>query len=141
MLVGAMVVGGCASSSPAEPTSPPASGATASTRQASAAEVQLRFDETARAAELTLRWLAVEDSRCAVDVVCIWAGEVAVTLEVGRGDDETVQLRLLHRPGRQPEPERALDHELRLLAVEPLPREGVTPDRDEWVATLEITPP
>lgn len=140
LLVGAMALGGCGGGSPVEPASQAGEGS-GSTRQASASQVELRFDETAKAGELTLRWLTVEDSRCPVDVVCIWAGQVAVTLELTRGDEETVELRLLHLAGRQPAPERALDHELRLLEVEPLPREGVTPERGEWVATLEITPP
>ena len=139
-LVGALALGGCSSGSRVEPDSPPAAAGTASIRQASARRVELRFDETAESGELTLRWLTVEDSRCPVDVVCIWAGQVVITLELTGGDDETVELQLVHRVGRQPTPERALDHELRVLGVEPQPREGVKPERAEWVATLEINP-
>lgn len=55
--------------------------------------VTLAIGEGARFGELTVRVLSLEeDSRCAIDVICIWAGTVKIKLETisGLGTAESV---------------------------------------------------
>lgn len=50
-----------------------------------------RIGQTVRVGGPTVRPLAVvEDSRCPVDVVCVWAGRVIVRVEVGTGQGKRV---------------------------------------------------
>jgi len=141
-LVIALALTGCGSETPASPE-PTAGGGdgSPSSNQASAAEVELHFDETTEHQDLKLRWLDLDDSRCPIGVVCIWAGQTVVTLEVARGEDEPVELVLVRRAGREPETARAFERELRLLEVDPHPKEGVTPERSQYVAEIEIAQP
>ena len=108
------------------------SGAEAGTR------VELRFDETARHQDLELRWLELEDSRCPIGVACVWAGQIVATIEVARGVEESVELELVHRIKGPPATSRAFDFELRLLGVDPHPKQGTTPERSDYVARIEI---
>ena len=71
-------------------------------------------------------------------MTCVWAGQTVVTVEVWRGDEERLELELLRRAGRDPEPARALGRQLRLINVEPHPKEGITPARGDQVARIEI---
>jgi hypothetical protein len=138
----ALGIVGCASSTPvgsgAPPSAPPPAGATSAQPPV---EVELRFDETVESRGLELRWLEIEDSRCPKGVTCIWEGQVVVTLEVARGEDEPVEVALVNHPGREPEAVRAFDRELRLLGVEPHPEHGVTTPREAYLARIEIAEP
>jgi hypothetical protein len=72
ILLTALAVAGCA---PAEPVVV----AGTSPGQPQAAQATVALGERARVAGLTLTPLAVlEDSRCAKDVTCVWAGTVRV---------------------------------------------------------------
>lgn len=131
------------------PVSPEAASATASLgssssshEEASGVEVKLRFDEIKQAGDLELRWLDINDSRCPIGVTCIWEGQVVVRLEVRRAPDETpIELELVLRAGLAAEPGKAFGVEVFLRDVEPHPKEGVTPARGDYVATLEIVGP
>ena len=103
-------------------------------------QVDLRFDETVEYRDLRLRWLEIEDSRCPIGVQCIWAGQVAVTVEAAQGDEGPAELELVLRVGREVETVRAFAYDLVLQGVEPHPMQGVTPERSDYVAVLEITP-
>jgi hypothetical protein len=141
-LVIALALTGCGSETPLSPE-PTAGGGdgSPSSNQATAAEVELHFDETTEHQDLKLRWLELDDSRCPIGVVCIWAGQTVVTLEVVRGEDGPAELELLRRAGREPETAKVFDHELRLLEVEPHPKEGITPNRSQYVLRIEIAEP
>ena len=143
VFVAAMAVAGCSSGTPVslEAASAPADSASSAAGEATPVTVELRFDVTIEHQGLDLRWLEIEDSRCPTGVVCIWAGQTVVTLEVARGEDGPVELKLVRRAGREPETARALDHELRLLEVDPHPKEGVTPERGDCLARIEIVAP
>ena len=108
---------------------------------ATEAEVlQLHFDERVSVGALHLRWLDLNDSRCPQGVQCVWEGQAVATVEFSRDDLPPDNVELTLHPGVETVASTAAGHELRLLAVEPYPREGVTPERSEHVATLEIRP-
>jgi len=103
--------------------------------------IEIRLDVTVTYAELELRWIYVQDSRCATGTKCYWAGEVEVTLEVacaepGVGKPERVQVTL--RAGKTPSSATAFGHEMELIDVVPYPRDGVTPRRSDYRAEIRI---
>lgn len=103
--------------------------------------VALRFDETAQHGDLRLSLLDLQDSRCPHGVQCFWEGQVTARIEASRSDstsEAAEQVELVLRAGVEPEVEAAVGHAFRLLRVAPYPREGVTPERGEHEATLEI---
>ncbi len=141
ILVFAMAFTGCQGETPASPA--PASGPVGAGPASSSqpAETELRFDQVVAHQDIEMRWLELQDSRCPTGVVCIWAGQIVVTLEVTRGEDEAVEVELVNKLRGEPDPARAFDYELRLLGVDPHPKEGVTPEREDYVARIEISQP
>lgn len=143
VLIIAAAVAGCTggtSMSP-EPVSdaadPAASAMTALAREI----IELRYDETASYRDVSLRWLELADSRCPIGVSCIWAGQLLATVEVVHGVQGNMKVELLRRVGREAEISHAFGYELRLLDVDPHPKEGVTPVRGDYVLYMDITKP
>lgn len=106
--------------------------------------VELGLDQVVTSGALRLRLLELDDSRCPLGVQCVWEGQVRATLSVSVDESvsagyETVELFL--RAGVEPVDEVVFDHGLRLLRVEPHPRDGVTPARGSGVVTLEVRLP
>ncbi len=104
--------------------------------------INIRFDEIVTYADLKLRWLEVNDSRCPIGVNCVWAGEVKVLLEATRAMAEgnmpvEVQLTLHARP--KPSTASVFCYELELLNVDPHPKDGVTPERGNYVAKIKFS--
>lgn len=147
----ALVVLGCQGGTPATPTStsaqqpasqapvPGAPSAPAAT-PGETSVVELGLDQTVSVGEVRLRWLDLNDSRCPLGVNCIWEGQAVVTLEVWRNDEAPQRIELTLRSGSGSAEEAVAGYHLRLLNVQPYPREGVTPKRSEYVATVEIKP-
>lgn len=106
-------------------------------------EVSLRLDEPQAVtfdgdAHLALLWNRVDDSRCPADAVCVWEGEVAVSLVV----DGAHEVRLTRQfAGDERAVARVAGFTLRLRAVDPWPRVGAPPARSDYVAHLDIAPP
>jgi hypothetical protein len=103
--------------------------------------IALRYDKTVEYGELELRWRALEDSRCPIGVTCVWAGQMLATIEIAKRDEAPLEVELLRRTGREPVVSRAFGYELRLLEVEPHPKENVTPSRGDYVMRIEIASP
>jgi len=54
--------------------------------------IRIPLGETAKIGDATVKFVQVlEDSRCPLDVTCIWAGRARVQLEVALKDKEAVQ--------------------------------------------------
>jgi hypothetical protein len=85
---------------------------------------------------LTLRLLAVEDSRCAIGVACIWAGQLVVILEVSNESEEKIEVKLIRK--REPEIANAFGYNLLLLDVEPHPKNGKVIKLSDQVIKLQI---
>ncbi len=77
------------------------------------------------------------DSRCPIDVTCVWAGEVTASLLTSQQDQNDVALNLTLGPIGSPS---AAFNEFRvtLEAVSPAPRADQTISLDEYVVTLVV---
>lgn len=77
-----------------------------------------------------------DDSRCAVDVTCVWAGNARVQLTVDV-DDEVEQLEL--NTTLDPQDVDVNGFSVALQRLQPENRSGVTIEPDDYVATLQVT--
>ncbi len=95
------------------------------TRQLSDTNLQLRFDGVA------------QDSRCPIGVQCVWAGDAVVelTLERPPAAAETRALHTGERGGRETDYAGLV---VRLVKLEPHPREGATIAPDDYRVTLVV---
>ena len=143
VLVVAMAVAGfnCGTAVIPEPASGAVDGSSSSSGEGSDVEIELRFDETVEYQDLELRWLELDDSRCPIGVTCVWEGQIVATVEVARGAEGSAELELVLRAGTESETSRAFDHELVLRGVDPHPKDGVTPERSDYVVRIEIAEP
>ena len=88
--------------------------------------------------QITITFEAVrEDSRCPNGTTCVWAGDAAV--ELIATDTEGSPYRIILHTHATLEREVEFDgHLLRLLNVEPYPRDGSTIEPDQYIALLEV---
>lgn len=103
------------------------------------ASFRLRPGETASVAggEWRVRFVGVRgDSRCPVDVECVWAGSAEVAVETAGPEGPWVE-RSLHT-GIEPRELRADGFTLALLDVEPAPRSTAPIDPARYVAILRV---
>ena len=104
-------------------------------------DFRLRLGETARitATDLTITFREVsEDSRCARDVVCVWAGNGRVLLQIRRaGTDTTLALNTTLAPRAAPVDGFRL--ELRGLAPQPVAGQPIPPT--DYTAELRVLAP
>ncbi|MFH1571067.1 MAG: hypothetical protein ABIL09_23945 [Gemmatimonadota bacterium] len=113
---------------------------------AAPAEVELRFDAPDTVSwdtgeSLVLSWLSVADSRCALDVVCVWEGEAKVGLGVAVDGAAADSVSITLGPAAEAF---ALvqGFRLQLLSVDPYPAvAGVEPARADYVARLQVYRP
>ncbi len=103
-----------------------------------ATELTLRLDELIAYRDLKIRWLEIEDSRCAIGVTCVWAGQMGATLEITQGTKSPVEVKLLTRVGREPEVTEVAGYALSLLEITPHPKQNVTPQRNAHTLRLGI---
>lgn len=80
-----------------------------------------------------------QDSRCPVDVACVWSGDaaVALTVAVGRAARRTVTL----HTDLEPRTARIDGLALRLVGLAPAPVSTARIDPDAYVATLVVERP
>ncbi len=78
------------------------------------------------------------DSRCPVDVTCVWAGNAQLSLSVGpqAGDGPTYQLRL--NTDLDPRSGTAIGIRVTLLSLEPAPTAGGGIRASEYRAVLDV---
>ena len=78
----------------------------------------------------------LEDSRCPLGAVCIWEGNARIVVRIGKwGDrDTTAQLSTFLAPREAV----YLNYMVRLLALEPVPVEGVPTDTARYKVTLVV---
>lgn len=103
------------------------------------AEFELGIGETARVAngDLTITFeRVVEDSRCPMDAVCVWAGRATIRLATRSGAADPVPLELSTREG--PDAAASGPFTIRLLAIAP-PRRARDPgEPGPYRATLRV---
>jgi hypothetical protein len=88
---------------------------------------------------LTVRFLeVVEDSRCARDVYCVWAGRVSAVIEIK--DDDSPYKMVLTEPGLTDAPSRETYQEYSLsFHVMPYPEAGKKIAQEEYRLLLVVT--
>jgi hypothetical protein len=139
-----VAVAGCSGGKPAGPQPASTAEALGSPPQSGKLQaiVELRFDQTVVHRDLAIRLLEIEDSRCPTGVACVWEGQVTVRLEVAEADgdaaEEPVQVELTLRAAHESPGETARGRVLRLLGVDPYPKEGVPAARGAWRVRVEI---
>ena len=80
-----------------------------------------------------------EDSRCPTDVVCVWAGNGAVSLVVT--DDAGAKSTVVLNTTISPRSVRNSGYEISLTGLKPDPRQGSPIPLANYVATLRVTRP
>lgn len=114
--------------------------------EAQPAEVELRFDHLARVEWVTgdaveVEWLSLEDSRCAEGVVCVWEGQVSVSLAVtvNEAPPDTVAITL--HAGDEAEATALVQglYDVQLVGVEPYPAAAVAPERAAYRARITLS--
>ncbi|MCV0431237.1 hypothetical protein [Nitrosopumilus sp.] len=100
------------------------------TSEVFADQVKVKFGETVSYENLKFYFYDIEDSRCPLDVTCIWEGRVLTmirisneTISVGGGSEMDVPMTFF-------EP-----YKITLVGVEPHP---ISTEKPDYVATLEI---
>jgi hypothetical protein len=79
---------------------------------------------------------AGEDSRCPIDVVCVWQGNAAVELALGIGTGPSYPF-VLNTANGAPAVEHG-GYRVTLLDLAPAPRAGVEIPPDEYRATVRV---
>lgn len=102
-------------------------------------QVTLRAGEsvTVRPRNVVLQFAeVVSDSRCPVDVTCVWEGDAEVSVRAVASDGTSADLRL-HTKGGTADPSfKGLT--LRLVDLKPQPKEGKAPRQADYELTVEI---
>ena len=78
-----------------------------------------------------------EDSRCPEGVQCIWAGNGRVVLKLSRARRRPASLRL--NTGMDPRQSSYGGYEVKLVGLNPYPKEGAAIRKRDYVATLVVT--
>jgi len=92
--------------------------------------IQLNLGETKQYDNLELRFYDIEDSRCPLDVTCVWEGQVRVMVNI-RNDTDTISARFT--PGHTVS--YITPYNVTLTDIQPHP---VTTEKPEYTATLDI---
>ena len=105
------------------------------------AEIELAVGEERSIPGTTLRLRllrVVEDSRCPVDVTCVWEGNAAVEIGLTAGSGPT-HVHVLHTV-LEPRAVDVSGVRVTLVGVAPEPREGEPIPADDYVASLRVEP-
>lgn len=136
--VAALTVSACTTPNTAITASgPPASGVIAVDR-----DFELRPGQTARVdgSAVTVSFVGVpEDSRCPVDVQCVWAGNGAVSLVVT--DETGAKSTVILNTTLSPRSARVSGYEIGFTGLKPDPKQGSPIPLANYVATLRVTRP
>lgn len=103
-------------------------------------QVRVQVNQTKRVFrnDLTIKLLSpVEDSRCAVDVRCVWAGNAKIQLRLTnrRGVSKVLEL----NSNIKPQSVRFGGYEIKFVDLNPKMRSNVRINPNGYVATLEVT--
>jgi hypothetical protein len=78
----------------------------------------------------------LEDSRCPTGVQCVWAGNGKVSLKLIKGKGEPVSVELNTYAG--PKSHKFEGYDVRLMALDPYPKDGAQTSKDAYVVTLMV---
>jgi len=104
---------------------------------------QLKIDQIAfiKSENIRIKFLKVtEDSRCPSDVVCIWAGQVGVLINVSKNGQDLGDLTLISGAGNKELATKSFDgYSANLMKVEPYPISTERIEPSDYVITLVVT--
>lgn len=105
-------------------------------KQAQTVEVAINKEVTAKPG-FRIRFVElVEDSRCPVDVDCIWAGNAKIKVRVTKnGRSKVLELNTMDR-GSHPE---FGGYKFKLMGLTPQPRSNIRINRNGYIASIEVT--
>ena len=90
--------------------------------------------------KLTIGFVSLmEDSRCPVDVNCVWAGNARIQIKVGRSKNAMKTFEL--NTGLKPKIISFAGYEIKLISLDPKPRTNARIDRNAYTATLAVSKP
>lgn len=90
-------------------------------------------------AHLSISLVEVRDSRCPADVVCVWAGEVTVILDVSQNGEPLEPLELTASPGDNAIPQTIDGYAFVLQEVKPYPRSDTPIASEDYTATVTVS--
>lgn len=113
------------------------SGLTANAQTSQQVTVRLNKQAKISRSKLTIKFVAVEDSRCPQDVNCVWAGNAKVIIRVtnSRGKAQTFDL----NTNLQPQTVNFDGYEIKLGNVTPYPRSNIRINRNGYTAKFTVT--
>ena len=79
-----------------------------------------------------------EDSRCPVDVVCVWEGNAVVEIGVTVGSGPTVPIQL--NTALEPRSVRSGGHDFTVVSLDPVQRSGSTIEPSEYRVRVRVAP-
>ena len=105
-------------------------------KQAQTVEVAINKEVAAKGGLKVAFVELVEDSRCPVDVDCIWAGNAKIKVRVTRnGRSKVLELNTIHH-GSQPE---FAGYSFKLMGLTPKPASNIRINRNGYRASIELT--
>lgn len=104
-------------------------------------ELELRLGEERVVGESEVRVAfraVLEDSRCPLDVVCVWAGNAAIEIRLGGGTgrERTIVL----NTGFEPRAAESTGLLITLQSLSPTPRQGQSIRPEDYVVRLRLEP-
>ena len=100
-------------------------------------EVAQGKDARVQGTPITVTFRSVkEDSRCAVDVQCVWAGNAAVLVAIAEGTGAATETTL--NTGIEPRSVVVGGHTVRLVGLKPAPHSGKAIPPQDYLATFEV---
>lgn len=105
------------------------------------APIELHLGETAfiEMVNLQIQILDIEDSRCPADVVCVWEGEVRVTVNVSQGGTDKEFVLTTNGKEKQVLSSDSSTYLMELKEVRPYPVSSHTISDSEYIVTLMIS--
>jgi hypothetical protein len=98
--------------------------------------VQIKKEKRFGKGKLTVRFVElVEDSRCPVDVNCIWAGNAVIKVRVTKNGRSKILTLETNGPANTVNVE---GYSMKLVAIAPAMRSNARIDRNRYVATIEF---
>ena len=89
-----------------------------------------------------ITWVEVSDSRCAEGVICVWEGQVMITIGVVKDSQDLGTFDItLHVGDENQAMASAGGYDIYLLDVVPYPKYEVEPEQSDYLATLLIDLP
>jgi hypothetical protein len=103
--------------------------------------IAIRVGRTIIVDGIRFRFDVVEsDSRCPMDVVCVWAGDAVARFVVEQSGAPSSGVSLQLHTNLQPKSGSAHGFRVELLALQPYPRASTPTKADDYVASIKVIP-